>query len=52
MFDKCVCMYVYTRLVVTQVWIEKLCNKNIEIGFQNAVFHLLSTSVSAIIAQL
>jgi len=41
-------LHVYTRLVVTQVWIEKPCNKNIEIGFQNAVFHL-STSVSAMI---
>jgi len=34
------CLHVYTRLVVTQVWIEKPCNKNIEIGFQNADFHL------------
>jgi len=33
-------LHVYTRLVVTQVWIEKQCNKNIAIGFQNAVFNL------------
>ena len=33
-------LHVSSRLVVTQVWIEKPCNKNIEIGFQNAVFHL------------
>ena len=31
---------VHTRLVVTQVYIEKMFNKNIEIGFQSAVFHL------------
>ena len=31
-------LHVYTRFVVTQVWIEKPRNKNIEIGFQNAVF--------------
>jgi len=29
-------LHVYTRLVVTQVCIDKPCNKNIEIGFQNA----------------
>ena len=28
-------LHVYTRLVVTQVWMEKRCNKNIEIGFQS-----------------
>jgi len=33
-------LHMYIRLVVTQVWIEKPFNKNIEIGFQNAVFHL------------
>jgi len=33
-------LQVYTRLVITQVWIEKPCNKNVEIGFQSAVFHL------------
>jgi len=32
----------HTRLVVTQVYIEKMFNKSIEIGFQNAVFHLVS----------
>jgi len=31
---------VYTRHVVTQVYIEKMFNKNIEIRFQSAVFHL------------
>ena len=30
----------HTGLVVTQVSIEKMFNKNIEIGFQSAVFHL------------
>ena len=30
----------HTRLVVTQVYIEKMFNTNIEIGFQSAVFHL------------
>ena len=33
-------LQVHTRLVVTQVWIDKMCSKGIEIGFQNAVFHL------------
>jgi len=33
-------LQVHTRLVVTQVYIEKMFNKNIEIGFQSAVFHL------------
>ena len=31
---------VRTRFVVTQVYIEKMFNKNIEIGFQSAAFHL------------
>ena len=30
----------HTWPVVTQVWIEKMFDKNIEIGFQSAVFHL------------
>ena len=29
-----------TGLLVTQVYIEKMVNRNIEIGFQSAVFHL------------
>jgi len=33
-------LLVYIRLVATQVNIEKMFNKNIEIGFQSAVFHL------------
>ena len=33
-------LQVYTWPVVTQVWIEKMFNKNIEIGFQSAVLHL------------
>jgi len=32
-------MQVDTRLVVTPVYIEKMFNKNIEIGFQGAGFH-------------
>jgi len=40
---------VHTRLVVTQVYITKMF-KNIEIEFQNAVFHP-SASVSAIIVK-
>ena len=31
---------VYTRPVVTQVWMGKMFNKNVGIGFQSAVFHL------------
>ena len=31
---------VYTRPVVTQDCIEKIYNKNLEIGFHNAVCHL------------
>jgi len=31
---------IHTRLVVKQVYIEKMSNKNIEIGFQSAVFLL------------
>jgi len=33
-------LQVHTRLVVTQVYIEKMFNKNTEMGFQSAVFHL------------
>jgi len=33
-------LQVLTRPVVTQVYIGKMFNKNIEIGFQSAVFHL------------
>ena len=33
-------LQVHTRPVVTQVYIEKMFNQNIEIGFQSAVFHL------------
>jgi len=33
-------LQVHTRLAVTQVYVEKMFNKNIEIGFQSAVFHL------------
>ena len=33
-------LQVHTRLVVTQINIEKMFNKIIEIGFQSAVFHL------------
>ena len=43
-------LQVHTKPVVTQVWIEKIFNKNIEIGFQSVVFHL-SASISATIAQ-
>jgi len=31
-------MQMYTRLVVTQVYVEKMFNKNI--GFQSVIFHL------------
>jgi len=43
-------LQVHTTLVVTQVYIEKMFNKNIDIGFQSAVFYL-PASVSAIIAK-
>ena len=43
-------LQVHTRPAVTQVFIEKLFNKNIEIGFQSAVFRL-SASVSVVIAK-
>ena len=33
-------LHVHTRLVVTHVYIENMFNKNIEIGFQSAVFHI------------
>jgi len=33
-------LQVYTRPVVIQVRLEKMLNKNIDIGFQSAVFHL------------
>ena len=33
-------LQVHTKPVVTQVWKEKLCNKNIDIGFQSTGFHL------------
>jgi len=33
-------LQVHTRLVVTFFWIEKLFDKNVEMGFQGAVFHL------------
>jgi len=33
-------LHVYTRLVVTLVWIEKPCNEIIEVGFMSTVFHL------------
>jgi len=39
----------HARLVVTQVYMEKMFNKNIEIGFQSAVYHL--SHLDAIIAQ-
>jgi len=38
-------LQVHTRPVVTQVLIEKMFNKNIEIGFQSAVFHLFASVV-------
>ena len=47
-------LQVHTRLEVTQVYIEKNFNKNIEIGFQSASecnFSPRSASVSAIIAK-
>jgi len=31
---------VHTRPVVTKAWMQKICNINIEIGFQGAIFHL------------
>ena len=39
MFGK-ILLQVHTRLVVTQVYIGKMSDKNIEIGFQSAIFHL------------
>jgi len=33
-------LQVHTRPVVTEAYIEKMSNKNIEIGFQSVVFHL------------
>jgi len=33
-------LQVHIRTVVTQVWIEKMHNKNIEVVFQSAVWHL------------
>jgi len=35
-------LQVHTRPVVTQVYIEKMFNKHIKIGFQRSVFHLVS----------
>ena len=43
-------LQVHTRSVAMQFYTEKMFNKNIEIGFQSAVFHL-SASVRAIIAK-
>jgi len=40
-----------TRPVITQVYIEKMFNKNIEIGFRSAVSLLLSASIIAITAK-
>jgi len=45
MFGKIPCRR--TRLVVTHVRIEKMCNKNIEIGFQSAVFRLCQAAFIA-----
>jgi len=42
-------LQVYTRAVVTQVWIEKMFNTNIEIQLQG--FSPLPASVSAIVVQ-
>ena len=42
-------LHVYTRAIVTQVWIEKMFNKNKEIGFQSAVFHLFQRALVALL---
>jgi len=42
---------VHSRLLVAQVEIEKVGNKNIEIGFQSAFLHLLSVAASTSIVQ-
>ena len=44
-------LQVHTRHVATQFYKETMSNKNVKIGFQSAVFHLLSASVSAIFAK-
>jgi len=38
-------LQVHARPVVTQIWIEKMFNKNTEIGFQSAVFHLCRRAI-------
>ena len=40
---------VHTRFVVTQVYIEKMFNKNIEIGFQSQVLHLCLRALESLL---
>jgi len=40
---------VHTRIVVTQVYIEKMFNKNTGKGFQSAVFHLCQQALVSLL---